>query len=223
MSNGKGGGNSRDNVVRFPLSKARRPRDNPKQRGVRVEYINRRGKKYYLHAGKTKKGNDRFWFSTKDSGELAERIPEGYEIYENPNARVFLRKIQPMEIRDDEIALLDAELKAHAQPTDYMIDSRGKVVTIFWSDQSEVQTKLLNSFLRLSTMHEILEKYAHFTPVFRFTLVNPLERLFIAERFCFRGSIDGWMGLGSGGPDPLRTLVQKYVRHLGEDSFYELF
>lgn len=29
-----------------------------------IEYINRKGKKYYLHTGKTKKGNDKYFFST---------------------------------------------------------------------------------------------------------------------------------------------------------------
>ncbi|MFH1117822.1 MAG: hypothetical protein V1792_28205 [Pseudomonadota bacterium] len=216
-------GKSGSNVVQFPPSKAKRPRANPKEPNVRLQHTNRKGKTYYLHVGKTKKGNDRYWFSTKDSGDTVETVPEGYEIYENPNAMVFLRKSQPKEIREEEIALLDAEVKAHAESKKYIIDTRGKVVTIFWTSQSGDGLADLNPFFRLSRMQEWYEQNAHFMPVFRFTLVDAEERLFIAERFCFRGRVDGWKGLFNGGPDPLRTLAERYVRHLGEDSFYELF
>jgi len=94
---------------------------------------------------------------------------------------------------------------------------------MYWTSRSGDGLTDLNPFFRLDRMLEWYEQNAHFTPVFRFTLVDPQERLFIAERFCFRGSIDDWMGLCNGGPDSLRTLAKRYVRHLGEDSFYELF
>jgi hypothetical protein len=66
------------------------------------------------------------------------------------------------------------------------------------------------------------EELMRYSPVFRFTLVDPQERLSIAERFCFRGSIDDWMHLAGGGPDPLERLAKRYVKHLGKESFYEL-
>jgi hypothetical protein len=61
---------------------------------MNIKYTNRAGKIYYLHIGKTNKGTDKYFFSRKRR-DLAERIPNGYEIYENVNAQVFLRKIQP--------------------------------------------------------------------------------------------------------------------------------
>ncbi len=61
-----------------------------------VTYTNKSKKTYYLHHGKTKTGKPRYHFSMKDKGNLMEKIPEGYEIYEHPsNAQVFLRKKQP--------------------------------------------------------------------------------------------------------------------------------
>ena len=45
--------------------------------------------------GNVKTGKPRYWFSTKAEGDLVDAMPEGHEIYENPDAQVFLRKIVP--------------------------------------------------------------------------------------------------------------------------------
>lgn len=209
-------------VLQLHRPNNKKPRENPKRPSVGLEYTNRKGKTYYLHVGTTKKGNPRYHFSMETSGELAKSIPEGYEIYENPNAQVFLRKIQPKEILDEEIAILEKALRAHVKPTKYKIDARGKVITIFWTDQSGPERGDLSSFFGMARMGEFYERNAYFSPIFRFTLVDTQDRLFTAERFCFRGSIDDWMHLLGGGPDTLQTLAEKYVRHLGEESFYEL-
>jgi hypothetical protein len=213
---------SGNNVVQLPVSKAKRPRDSLKQADKGIEYTNRKGKTYCLHVGTTKKGNPRYHFSMETSGELVKEIPEGYEVYENPNAQVFLRKIQPKEILDEEIAVLEKELRVHAKPTKYMIDVRGKVITIFWADQSAPEKGELSSFFGHASVLELYERNVYFTPVFRFILVDQQERLFIAARFCFRGSIDDWMHLAGGCLDPLETLATRYVEHLGKESFYEL-
>ena len=60
-----------------------------------VTHVNRKRDTYYLHAGTTKTGKPRYWFSKSTEGDLVESIPEGYEVYENPDAQVFLRKIVP--------------------------------------------------------------------------------------------------------------------------------
>jgi hypothetical protein len=166
-----------DKVLQFPLSKAKRPRESLKQPGKGIEYTNRKGKTYYLHAGKTRKGNPRYHFSMESPAELVKEIPEGYEIYENPNAQVFLRKILPKEILDEEMAILEKELRAHAKPTKYIIDTKAKVITIFWTNQSGPKMGDLSSFFGMARMEEFYESNAYFTPIFRFTLVDPQERL----------------------------------------------
>ena len=55
----------------------------------------------------------------------------------------------------------------------------------------------------------------------RFTLVNAKERTFSAERYCFRGSVDDWIDLNYSA-DPPPKLIRTYLRHLGQESFYEL-
>ena len=75
-----------------------------------VEYINRKGQIYYLHQGTTKTGKPKYFFSMKQAAQQVDTIPEGFEIYENPNAQVFLRKIQPKLISDEEIAIVKRRL-----------------------------------------------------------------------------------------------------------------
>lgn len=80
-----------------------------------VEYVNRKGRKYYLHEGKTKTGKPKYFFSMKPEGNLVNVIPEGYEIYENPNAQVFLRKVSPQIITPEEVETVKAGVKKYAK------------------------------------------------------------------------------------------------------------
>ena len=51
-------------------------------------------------------------------------------------------------------------------------------------------------------------------------MLEEAEREFRVERYCFLGSTDDWIDLG--GSDQLETLLKKYVKHLGRESFYHL-
>ncbi len=57
--------------------------------------------------------------------------------------------------------------------------------------------------------------------IMRFVLEDDAARLFVTERFCFKGRIDDWIYVD--GPAVLADQVKKYIKHLGQDSFYELF
>lgn len=72
-----------------------------------VTHTNRKGKTYYLHQGKTELGNPKYFFALRDEGDLVEVIPPGYEVYENPNGQVFLRRTQPQIITDEEVAVAE--------------------------------------------------------------------------------------------------------------------
>jgi hypothetical protein len=188
-----------------------------------VEYKNRKGLTYFLHKGKTKTGRDRYYFSTKNTGELCSEVPEGYEIYEHPDSKVFLRKIQPRLILPEELETLERALKRHGSPGQYRIDERGNIVTVFWSEEPSDLVDDLLPFGELFAFKGLRENYRVYQPLMRFVLVDAEKRLFIVERFCFRGSIDDWMTIyGGGGPDSLNFLARKFVPHLGEEAFYEL-
>ncbi len=163
-----------------------------------VQYTNRKSKSYYLHQGKTKTGKPRFHFSMKNIGNLAEEIPDGYEIYEHPvNAQVFLRKEQPKIITDIEKLLIDRHLKKLKSSRRYVVDIKGKVITIFESNQDidafkELLSGISNrgSLNAQFTVDSFIDLTITYSPVMRFTLDDETRRTFIVERYCFRGSIE---------------------------------
>jgi hypothetical protein len=65
-----------------------------------------------------------------------------------------------------------------------------------------------------------LQSTGPMSPAFRFKLIDKHERRFEALRFCFRGSVDDWFSLHDVGS--LDELCQRYLKHMGKESFYEL-
>jgi hypothetical protein len=55
----------------------------------------------------------------------------------------------------------------------------------------------------------------------RFVLQDGAQRVFRPERYCFRGSVEDWISIGES--DRLRNLTAKFLKHLGSESFYELY
>ncbi|MGK7910538.1 MAG: hypothetical protein AB4050_03505, partial [Synechococcus sp.] len=67
----------------------------------------------------------------------------------------------------------------------------------------------------------IIDEFETYSPMMRFVLVDVKRRQFVAERYCFFGAIDNWILIGEA--DELSKLVRRYVKHLGQDSYYELY
>lgn len=191
-----------------------------------VEYTNRGGKTYYLHVGKTKTGKPRYHFSLKQKDELVDEIPEGYEIYDHPaNGRVFLRKKLPQIITDIERHIVEKELKTGDTSRWYLVDIKEKVMTVFESNQNIDRLKEIFSSRAplddISSIDDILNFAVEYGPIMRFVLEDEKKRTFRAERYCFLGSIDDWICIG--GPGPLKKIAKEYIKHLGQDSFFELY
>src|SRR5262245_24448333 len=102
---------------------------------VPITYTNAKGKTYYLHQGTTKTGKPKYHFSMQSNGALAESIPEGFEIYENPNAQVFLRRIPPKIITDEERQIVEDGMRKYASAQDYKIDVKGNAIVVYTADQ----------------------------------------------------------------------------------------
>ena len=190
-----------------------------------ITHTNAKGKLYYLHQGTTKTGKPKYYFSMESEGHLAESIPEGFEIYENPNAQVFLRRIPPKLITDEERRVVEEGMRTYADVKDYKIDVKGKAIVIYTADQ-DIGT-LAELFKDLSPtpsanrqLMSLLRKEIQYSPMLQFLLEDEKRRLFTAQRYCFRGSIDAWIDIGYGS---LTTLVKQYVKHLGKESYFELF
>ncbi len=188
-----------------------------------ITHTNRKGKTYYLHLGETKTGKSKYYFSPKSDGECVESIPLGYEVYENPNAHVFLRKIRPKVIRDEEILIVEQGIKKYSKIKEFKIDVRDNAITVYLSDQN--RNEAINNMgplgqLMTQQFLRIDRERASYSPMMRFVLIDAEKRIFCVERMCFRGGEDHWMSLHQYGD--LKKLVQQYAEHLGEESFYEL-
>ncbi|KPA17489.1 hypothetical protein MHK_002289 [Candidatus Magnetomorum sp. HK-1] len=193
-----------------------------------VTYTNKKRKKYYLHHGKTKTGKTKYHFLMKDNGNLVEKIPEDFEIYEHPsNAQVFLRKKQIKIITDIENHLVNKYLKKIKSSYSYISDIKGKVITIFESNQNNDAIRdVFNKFsIGLpksdSFINEIIDTNASYSPVMRFILLDKKQRIFTTERFCFRGSVDDWISISE--PDSLEKLLKTFIKHLGKESLFDIY
>jgi hypothetical protein len=187
-----------------------------------VTHTSRTGKIYFLHAGVTKTGKAKYFFSLKQDAEQVDAIPEGFEIYENVNGQVFLRRIQKQIITPDELALVERALKAHGEIWEYRAEVKKDAIWVHESgtDAGGISDLIMTYTGRPMSTDEQL-RHAHYMAVMRFVLADKEDRTFVTERFCFKGSIDDWIYID--GPAPLTEQADKYIKHLGRDSFYELY
>jgi hypothetical protein len=192
---------------------------------VPITYVNAKEKTYYLHQGMTKTGKPKYHFAMKSEGNLAESIPEGYEIYENPNGQVFLRRIPPKIITDEERQLVEDGMRKCASVKDYKIDVRGNAIVIYTADQdidrlADIVRNPRASAAENARTIKSLRAEIHYSDMLKSILVDDQRRTFATQRYCFLGSVDDWIDIGK--HEKLTTLVKRYVKHLGKDSYVEL-
>ncbi|MBC7972499.1 MAG: hypothetical protein H7Z11_20635 [Verrucomicrobia bacterium] len=188
-----------------------------------VEYTNRRGRKHYLHEGKTKTGKPKYFFSMKTEGTLVNAIPDGYEIYEHPSAQVFLRKILSQIITPEEVAIVREGVKKAAKLDYFIVDVKDKQIVVYLCDQDVDTLMEFASFAHgkdSARAREALIQSLTYSPMMRFVLEDAQTRAFVVERWCFLGSVDDWIALDASAD--LKALVKKYGFHLGKESFYDL-
>ncbi len=189
-----------------------------------ITHTNTKGKTYYLHQGTTKTGKLKYYFSMESAGLLVEAMPEGFEIYENPNAQVFLRRIPPKIITDEERQVVEDGMRKYAGGQDCKIDVKGNAIVVYTPNQSVEEfaqlLKGLNSFISQAQVRALFARSVQYAPMLQFILEDEKRRTFTAQRYCFIGSVDDWIDIGHG---PLPTLVKRYVKHLGQESYFELF
>lgn len=189
-----------------------------------IIHTNRKGKTYYLHQGTTKTGNPKYFFALRDEGDLVDTVPPGYEIYENPNGQVFLRRIRPQLITDEEVATVEAGMRQHCRLENYIVDVKKDAILIYTPDQDvDLLAETFEIFpgVQVERAKAALQSVLSYSPMLQFVLVDEEKRLFETRRYCFLGSIDDWISIS--GAEPLSELVPTYVQYLGEDSYYDLY
>ena len=155
---------------------------------------------------------------------MADAMPEGYEVYENPGGQIFLRKKKPTIISEFEIRVADEGMRRYFDIEYYKLDIKKNAIIVYLADQDiEAIRELLpkKDILKYRRMEKTLDSILDYSPMMRFVLTDNEKRKFVVERYCFLGSIDDWIYIS--GPDKLEILIKKYLKHLGKDSFFELF
>lgn len=191
------------------------------------EYVNRCGDRYYVLQGKTKTGKPTYYASRKPNGVLLDRVPDGFEIYEHPErGLVTVRRIQASRVLPIERERLTRWTAELAGIEFFRVDVQKDSLVIYTPGTGPAE--LVDSFSRrlggLSCSREAalasVAADATYSPMFRFTLSDEGKRLFRAERWCYRGFIDGWFPLSGGAP--LEALAKAYLPHLVRESFFDL-
>ena len=161
----------------------------------------------------------------KSEGTLVDIVPDGFEIYENPDARVFLRKIRPQIISTEEIRVVKQGMEQFSLAKYYQIDVKKNVIIVYTVDQDiDILAEVFAQAPRAKEkgVENLLTQYTTYSPMLQFVLIDQEKRTFVARRHGgLWGSTDDWIEIGK--PDSLRNLVKKYVQHLEQDSYYGLY
>lgn len=189
-----------------------------------VSYTNRKGRVYSLHQGKTKAGKSKYYFSMKTEGNLVDHIPDGYEIFEHPNGMVYLSRITPKLVADEEIAMVENAVRDYAELTNFKVVTKKKQMVIFlpgrnFEEYGEKFKDYAGMGVGVEKLKKIFYDSLYYMPMMRFILEDKKNRTFRVDRWCFIGSVDDWLELDGG---ELEGLVERYCPHLGKDSFYKL-
>jgi hypothetical protein len=195
-----------------------------------VSYTNRNGRTYYLCQGLTKKGNPRYYFTKQAKGNVLDEIPEGYEIRESVNGKVSLVKARPIELLDSEISAVRSTLRKHPKAESCREDIKPLQITIYESMEPDIDQLMPILKEAVGTdqdkkelaghIQEQLRSSGQFTPVLRFTLSDKQNRLFDAERMCYRGGIEDWINIAF--DKPIDDLASRLIPALGTQDFFEL-
>lgn len=188
-----------------------------------IQHKARTGKTYYLHIGQGKSGKPNYFFSTEPEGPLVNSVPEGFEIYENIGGQVFLRRKTAKLITEEELGLVKEALKRYAEEWRYKVEVKKTAVIIYEaSDNSAMLERIALPWISKATIKQSAIQSANYTAVMRFVLDDPEKRLFLAERFCFRGSVDDWIDIGDSA-QTLPVVLKKFIKHLGKESIFDLY
>lgn len=192
-----------------------------------VEYVNRKGHRYYLHEGRTKTGKPKYYCSRKPAAAPLQSMPDGFEWRESPeNATVSVRKRPSTRIAEFEREMLSDGIRKLAGLETFLTDVVKDSLVVYLPDRDPQQVDdLLTELAGVAPLgsgqfKEWVRGNVAYSAMMKFTLVDEDERSFAVDRWCFLGSIDRWFPLS--GAAPLADQIREFVPHLGKESFFEL-
>ncbi len=187
-------------------------------------YINRRGQTYYLHVGQTKTGKPKYTFSRSSEGVLADELPAEYEIRDNISGQVTIRLVRPQLITDQEVRELESAVAEIVPANRFYVDRDEKTLTVyvkaFDRECADILRHAGGPFLDEERLEEYMSRSGRYEHTFRFNLFDAKWRVFQTQRYCYRGSVDAWIDIG--GPGFLPDLAETYLKHIGQESYFDL-
>ncbi len=195
-----------------------------------ITYTNRKGQTYTLYKGQTKTGKPRYYFARADKNqdEPVTKLPAGFTISESVNGVVSLAKDRPALILPEEVGVVEKAIKQLPDARRYRVVVKHNQIEIYervGPDYETLTREILPSVRvspdRAKQVQSEMEQHAQYTPVLRFTLLDPEQRLFGAQRMCYRSSVDGWLELAQMGS--VVTLAHELIPTLGTEQFFELW
>jgi len=192
-----------------------------------VTYTNLKGQEYFLCKGLSSRGAVRYYFSPNPQAGILESLPEGYEIQESVNGRVSLVKSHPATIRPEEHSAVEQAVAKHPIARNYRVDVKGKQIIVYKNTGPDMDA-ILDAFqqampiprTRVDTFLAKAENFKHFSPMLRFTLMDPESRIFSVDRMYFLGE-GGWRAISQRGK--VAELAKELIPLLNTDEFFELF
>jgi hypothetical protein len=185
----------------------------------KLTYTNRKGQVYFFREVDGKRGS-RMACSTKESENDLSEIPETHEIAETPNGQMSCRKKIKREITRDEVEYVESVCPCMVDlKIKIAIEEKPKALIIH-----SKQTDGLERAIKLLPVHpdvkmSMLTDHIPFEPVIKLELTDQSNRTFAIYRMCWMDKAE-WMFLKEGG---LHALLEEYMPHIGQETFYELF
>ena len=169
----------------------------------------------------------RYYFSPDPHGNIVKKLPEGCEIHESVNGQVTLAKARPALIRPEECSAVEQAVAKHPQARNYRVDIKGKQIIVYKNTGPDMDA-ILDAFqqampiarTRVDTFLAKAEDFKHFSPILRFTLMDPESRIFSVDRMYFLGE-GGWRAISQRGK--VAELAKELIPLLNTDEFFELF
>lgn len=188
-----------------------------------LAYTNRMGDTYYLHAGTTKAGKPRYFVAKTAGVGAVDALPDGFELTESINGVVSVRRTAPggRRVADLDLALIQAELGRHAHLRRHRVNVVKDEIIVYEPSGMGVAeaVDMMSTLLGVAPRRDPakLRDRTRYAPVMKF--VPDRTGGYEVHRMTYRGE-GGWsypLAFGS-----LKTLVGKFLRHVGTEEFFEL-
>lgn len=199
-----------------------------------ITYTNRFGDVYYLRKTASGRGQGtQIVCSKKHTADALEELPDGMEIAESPNGKVSCRVKLESTIPAADVNRLNSlakQLASHAfvavelKKDSMVVHSASKerlkaLACLLGASPAELGLQMQKGSKPLPVDFERLVR--NYQPALLFSLVEPETKTYSVLRKCYMDSIRGeWLPLATG---ELTKLAKKYLPHLEQESFFELF